>query len=323
MTTIGTHHDGTPIEAVTLENGHLSARILTYGAVIHRLVYIPLDRPVIVSASDPLSPPDALKYAGALVGRFANRIGGGRFTVDGKTFQTDQNENDSTTLHGGSDGLHCRNWTLDEAGADFVTLSHALPDGHMGFPGEARLRVTYRLDGSALDMRAVAEVSAPGPISLAQHAYFNLSGGGDVAGHSVRIDAAHYLPVDAQKVPLGHKAPVDGTAFDFRSVRPLGDAAPDHNFCLSDSPQPLRPVAWVSTDDLAMTVETTEPGLQFYDGAHLGGAPGADGVALPQRAGMALETQSWPDAPNQPAFPNAILRPGETYENHTRYVFGQ
>ncbi|MBV0911575.1 aldose epimerase family protein [Anianabacter salinae] len=314
--------DGRMVQAVTLSNGGLTARVLTYGAMVHDLRHVALDRPLVLSSPRLGDYEGGYLYAGTIVGRFANRIGNARFVLDGETHETDRNFLGRHTLHGGADGPHAQIWDIAEVSDSAVTLTLTLPDGHMGFPGEAQLTARIGLSGDgALEVTLSAQVTKPCPISLAHHGYFNLNGGGDVTGHRLRIAADHYLPVDAEMIPTGQIAPVADTSFDFRSARPIGEAGVDHNFCLSDGKRPMRPVAWLDGDGLRMTIETTEPGLQVYDGAHFAGVPGPDRAPLPARAGLALETQAWPDAMNQPGFPGCILRPGERYESVTRYVF--
>ena len=316
--------DGTPVRCWRLSAGGLEATILDWGATTVQDLH--LDGQRLVLGADTLAPyldPDGLMYAGAIVGRFANRIGNARFTLDGETHHTDPNFLGRHTLHGGHRGTGQRMWTVTDSAPDRLTLSVVLPDGDMGLPGEMQVTATYALlPGAVLAVAIEAQATRATPCSLAHHGYFTLDDSGSILRHRLRVAADHMLPVDDQMIPTGEIAPVAGTRFDFRDWREVGTAAGiDHNMCLSDRRGPMRPVAWVDRplSGLGLTVETTEPGLQVYDGAHLGGAPRRGGGTLAANAGLALETQGWPDAPNRPEFPDAILRPGQTYRAETLY----
>ncbi|MGI3170598.1 aldose epimerase family protein [Pseudooceanicola sp. C21-150M6] len=317
----GTLPDGRDVDVVTLRDGGMEARILTFGATVQDLrvsgqqVCLGGDR-----LEDYLG---SLRYAGAMVGRYANRIGGARFTLDGVTYHTDPNFRDRHTLHGGAESAGGQLWALGEVTDASVTLSLTMQDGHMGFPGVLTAEVTYRLDSGALVVEAEAVADRATPCCFAHHSYFVLDGSDDITGHRLKVAADRYLAVDADLIPEGPPAEVAGTAFDFRQMREIGTSGYDHNFCLSDAPAPLRPVAWLDSpaSGLRLTVETTEPGLQVYDGAHLGGAAGYGGTTLHPKAGLAMEAQAWPDSPNRPDFPQAILRPGEVWRSETRYRF--
>ena len=207
-----------------------------------------------------------------------------------------------------------------------LRLDLVLADGDMGFPGNMAVSATFSLPGKgvlAIDIRA--RTDAASPCSFAHHGYFTLDDSGDITGHWLRIDADGYLPVDADLIPTGAPAPVAGSAFDFRASRAIGKNGVDHNFCLSVARAPLRPVAELRSPQsgFAMTVETTEPGLQVYDGAYIPeqGLDGLDSRRYKPFAGVALETQAWPDAPNRPGFPSAILAPGDTYDHQVLYRF--
>jgi aldose 1-epimerase len=199
----------------------------------------------------------------------------------------------------------------------------------MGFPGNLEILQTFRLlEGGVLDITMRATTDAPTLCNLAHHSYFNLGMEETVDGHTLRVDAATYLPVDPELIPTGEPAPVAGTRFDFRTASPLGPASAkgliDHNFCLSDDRVAIHPVAELCCPEtgVAMEVRTTEPGLQVYCGAALDvPVPGLDGRRMGPRSGIALEPQVWPDAPHHPAFPQAVLRPGETYRQNTQFIF--
>lgn len=317
----GTLPDGRGVARVTLGAGRLQASVLTWGATVQDLRF---DGQRVVIGGDRIGDYlDGLCYAGAIVGRYANRIGGARFTLDGETWQTDRNFRERHTLHGGAQGTGTRLWTLAESGDSHVRLSLDLPNGDMGFPGALRIAATYRLlPPATLEVRIEAQTTRATPCSLAHHGYFVLDGAADIASHRLQIDAGGYLPVDRDLIPTGEVAPVAGTRFDFRSARQIGSHGYDHNFCLGRDRRALTRAARVTgPQGMMMTVATTEPGLQVYDGAHLGGVAGYGGHPLAPRAGLALETQAWPDSPNRPGFPDCILRPGQTWQAITRYAF--
>lgn len=316
--------DGRRVECLTLAGGGLTAQVLTLGAAVHDLRLEGVDHPLVLGCRDASDRLDRGIYMGAIVGRCANRIGGAGFVLDGRRHGTDPNFRGRHTLHGGAQGTHWHIWTVEDVAADCATLSLTLPDGAMGFPGTLSIQATFVVRDGALNLGIRAESDAPTPCNLAHHGYFNLDGSDDVRNHSLRIAADHYLPVDDDLIPLGDAAPVAGTRFDFRRSRPIGPGGYDHNFCLSDSPAAPRAVArLVGQTGISMQIETDQPGLQIYDGAHFDGVDGLDGRRYGPFAGVALETQGWPDAPNRPDFPDAILRPGQTYRHHTAYRFSR
>ncbi|KUP93299.1 aldose epimerase family protein [Tritonibacter horizontis] len=318
----GTLPDGRTVDRITIAAGDMEAAVLTWGATVQDLRVG--DQRVVLGADHLDTYLGDLLYAGAIVGRFANRIGNARFSLGSKTYHTDANFRDRHSLHGGKGGTGELLWTLAEHGADFARLRLVLPDGDMGFPGEMTVDATYRIEAPAtLRVDITAQSTKATPCSFAHHGYFVLDDSGDILGHQLQIEADHYLPVDADLIPTGQIAPVAQTDFDFRRARPVGGADYDHNFCLRGKATALRDVARLTsgTGGLSLTVATVEPGLQVYDGAHLGGATGHAGGRLRSNAGLALETQAWPDSPNRPEFPPCILQPGETYKTETHYRF--
>ncbi|MDP5305860.1 aldose epimerase family protein [Paracoccus sp. 2205BS29-5] len=318
----GSLPDGRQVQRVTLRGGRLTARVLTLGAIVQDLRLDGVGHPLVLGCPEPADYLAGGRYLGAIVGRFANRIGGARFRLDGRDHATDANFRARHTLHGGAEGCDLMLWHVEALASDRVSLRLELPDGHMGFPGRLRIGAQISLADDALGLTLLAQTDAPTPCSLAHHGYFDLDGSGDARDHRLQVMADGYLPVDDDLIPTGEIAPVAGGRFDFRAGRGIGDGGYDHNFCLSDAPQALRPVARLTgRDGLSMTVETTACGLQLYDGAHLSGVAGQDGRSHGAHAGIALETQHWPDAPNRPNFPDAILRPGRIYAETTRYRF--
>jgi aldose 1-epimerase len=341
----GTLPDGTAVVAYTLTNASgLELRALTYGATIVSLKTPDREGRYadIVLGYDQLNGYlEQSPYFGAIVGRYGNRIAKAKFTLDGKTYTLAAN-NGPNHLHGGLKGFDKVVWKAepfaDTRGAG-VVFTRTSPDGEEGYPGNLTAKITYTLtESNALKVDYEVTTDKATPQNLTQHAYFNLTGGaGDVLGHLMTINAAHYTPVDAALIPTGEIASVEGTPFDFRSETAIGAriAAPhpqiergggyDHNFVLSRTGPGLVEAASVYEPQSGRTLEvaTTEPGMQFYSGNFLDGSiTGKGGVKYTRRMGFCLETQHYPDSPNQPSFPSTILRPGETYRSQTVFTFG-
>lgn len=332
MSELGTSADGESVQRIRLCGERLSAAVLTYGAVIQELVVEMPEGPRSVTLGfDHLD--DYLAHSphmGCVAGRFANRIRDGRFTLDGQVYQLALNENGRTHLHGGNHGFGQRIWRLEELTEESVSLSLLSPDGEEGYPGRVTARCTYRLSGpTQLSIELSATTDAPTIINLATHSYFNLAGRGDIRDHRLQIDATRFTPVDGDLIPTGELRPVAGTVFDFRNLRPirLGDppALYDHNFVIDLAPTDVpRRVARVEAPDssLALEVWSTEPGLQFYDGAKIAvPVPGLGGRRYGPFSGLCLEPQCFPDSPNQAGFTDTVLRPGQTYRQTTEYRF--
>ena len=321
------------VERFAISGGGLTARIVSQGAAIQDLRLDGHDAPLVLGFADPDAYRENEPYLGAIAGRYANRIRNGRFAIDGESFQVERNFLGKHHLHGGLRGTSARSWVLADRAGDAVTLSLVDEAGAGGFPGRLQASVTYRVgEAGLLRIEVQAETDAPTLCNLTQHSYFNLNDGGwtDVFEHHLQIDANAYLPVDAEMIPTGQVEPVDGLPFDFRIMRPIrtdgGNGRYDHNFCLSAARQPIRRVAEARGERSGVTMEvwTTEPGLQFYSGEHLKGtAKGLEGRSYPAHSGFCLEAQVWPDSPNRPYFPQAVLRPGELYRQVTEYRFSR
>ena len=326
ITDFGQLPDGQTVQRISISGGGLTAQILTFGATVQDLRLDGVAHSLVLGSPTLLPYLTDFRYFGAIVGRFANRIAGGQFDLNGQTYALNCNDGGVQTLHGGAEGAGQLVWTVAHLGPDRVTLQLTLADGHMGFPGEMQVQATYSLPGEgALRLDIQARTDAASPCSFAHHGYFNLDGAGSVRDHVLQIDAEHYLPVDPGLIPTGQIAPVADTPFDFRAPRPIGDVGYDHNLCLSGTQQPLRQVARLvgATSGIVLTLSSTEPGLQVYDGQKIParGLDGLDGRRYGPHGGLALETQIWPDAPNRPEFPNCILRVGEVSEQITIYRF--
>jgi aldose 1-epimerase len=342
----GTLPDGRTVEQFTLRNAHgLEVRAMTYGAIITALrtpdragrlddIVLGYDSLAAYVRSSP--------YFGAVVGRYANRIAGGRFTLDGRTFQLARNDGPNH-LHGGIRGFDKVLWTAEPSeGPDgqAVTFRYTSPDGEEGYPGTLQVRVTYTLtprDELVVDYEATADRATP--VNLSQHTYWNLHGGGSgtILDHVLKLDASAFTPVDSTLIPTGQLAPVAGTPFDFRTPTAIGariDAADpqlkagrgyDHNWVLErDGRAGLVHAAQLvdSSSGRTLDVSTTEPGIQFYSGNFLDGTlRGKGGRAYVHRSGLCLETQHFPDSPNHPAFPSTVLRPGQTLRSRTVFAF--
>lgn len=320
--------DGAPVRRFTLRGGGLCARILTLGATVQDLRLAGHAAPLVLGFERLDHYLDHSPWFGAIAGRCANRIADARFVLDGERFDLDANDG-GNTLHGGRDGFHRRIWRPAGHGEDFVTLSLHDPDGAMGFPGALDVLCTYRLKPPAtLCVELVATCDRPTLCNLAHHSYFNLDDGGrgDIFGHRLSIAASAWLPLDRRSIPTGEVRPVEKTAFDFLLARPIGEAGAryDHNFCLSAARGALRQAAWVQggVSGVEMEVWTGEPGLQFFTGHFSDRAvPGLDGIVYRASAGLCLEPQVWPDSPNRPYFPQAVLRPGEEYRQASEFRF--
>ncbi|MCA1368932.1 galactose mutarotase [Bradyrhizobium sp. BRP14] len=322
---------GEPVHRVTLRGGGLTAKVITWGSVIQDLRLEGHAAPLVLGFEDFESYPAYSSYFGATPGRNANRIGGGRFMLDGKAYQLELNENGATHLHGGSDNIAKRNWTIVGRTDDSISLRITDPDGRAGYPGNCTVTCSYALKpGGILNVVYESVTDAPTLANVCQHSYFNLDGDPDAFGHDIMIAADYYLPTDERLIPTGEIRPVEGTAFDLTEMTPMrrqleGDKiAYDHNFCLSPDRVPKRSVALVRSINSGVSLEvlTTEPGVQLYTGSKLNvPIAGLEGRRYGPFAGFCLETQIWPDALNHEGFPKAVLRPGETLRQETDYVF--
>ena len=341
----GTTREGQPVERVTLRSGRgMCVRLMTYGGVILS-IEVPDRRgrtDDVVLGYATLADYEALSgsiYFGALIGRYANRIGGARFSLGGKTYELAPNDS-GNTLHGGLRGFDKVVWSVAPHAGAAATLTTTSADGDEGFPGTVRMHVTYALtDANELRIDYEATTDKATVLNVTNHSYFNLAGNGsgDVGGLLLCVNADRFTPVGANLIPTGEFAPVAGTPLDFREMTPLGarlrSGFPqmvhargyDHNFVLNKrEPGELSFAAraYDPASGRVLDCFTTQPGLQVYTGNFLDGTTvGSAGVAYRQGDGFTLETQHFPDSPNQPAFPSTELRPGETFRSTTVFRF--
>lgn len=339
-TTFGRMPDGREVRLLTIgaEPGPV-VEVLTLGATVHRLVVTCGDgerRNVVLGHPDVEERLAADTYIGGTIGRYANRIAGGRFPLDGAEVEVRTHDR-GNSLHGGPDGFDVRLWDVESHGPDQVVLSLVSPDGDQGFPGEVTARVTYDVDGDVVRVTMQATTDAPTVVNLTNHAYFNLDGegSGTVDDHELLVEADGFTPVDATGIPAGGHAPVDGTPFDFRTSTPIGPAIRaehpqvvdargiDHNYVVRGDG--LRRAAVLASPRTRTAVElwSDRPGLQVYTGNFLDGTRrSTSGARYRQSDGVALEPQLFPDSPHHPEWPSAVLRPGETYAATLEWRFG-
>ena len=303
-----------------LRNDTLRATIDTLGATLSRLSALTPGgwRDIALSSWDD-------PYIGRTVGRYANRLAGGRFSLDGQVWQTDVNE-PPNSLHGGADGFSQRQWVVVASTATTAALRLTSPDGDQGYPGQLEAAVVFDLAPGALTLTYAATTDRPTVVNLTLHPYFNLTGDATIDDHRLQLAATDYTPTGPDGIPTGAIAPVAGTGLDFTRPRQLGGAraamlaqgldrqgALDHNFVVPG--QGVHEMArLIAPDGLALVVLSDAPGVQIYDAAWFDGSvAGPDHRPYGPHAGLAIEPQSPPDAPNQPNFPNTVLRPGETW----------
>ena len=341
----GTLPDGTAVDLFTMVNANgMEVRATNYGGIITALL-VPdgsgkaTDVTLGLKSFDDYvkNPP----YFGAIIGRYGNRIAKGQFKIDDQTYKLPKNDGPNT-LHGGVKGFDKVVWQaepFEKEDSVGVIFTYTSKDGEEGFPGNLQTRVTYTLtDKNELSFDYHATTDKPTVVNLTQHAYFNLAGdgNGDVLGHEFTLYANEYTPVNKQLIPTGKLAPVADTPFDFRNKVKLADRVAadheqikfaggiDHNFVLNRKQPGLVLAARVSepTTRRVMEVHTTEPGVQFYTGNFLDDKLAAkSGKPYAKHSGFCLETQHYPDSPNQPEFPSTVLRPGEEYNSKTVYTF--
>ncbi len=328
--------DRTPL---ILAGEHVRLVVLPLGATLHRFDVRLADggwRNIVLGAREGAEYLGSHRYLGMTVGRFANRLAGGRFVLDGVEHQVDVNE-PPNQLHGGTDGFHARTWLVAGQGADWVELALTSPDGDQGFPGRLDARARYELIPGGAQVTYWATTDAATVVNLTTHPYFNLHGEGEGTAddHVLTVHASRYTPNRDDGIPTGELRPVAGSALDLRGGRPLGEARVaaegegltrrgglDHNFAI-DGDGLREHCRLVAPDGLALVIRSNQPGLQVYGGDHFDGSQyGTSGRPYPRRAGVALEAQGFPDAPNHPQFPSTVLRPGQEFLAVTQWLLG-
>jgi aldose 1-epimerase len=333
--------DGKPVELYTLQDDKITVRILTYGGIVTS-IEAP-DRTG--KATDIVLGFDSLDgyvstgnkpYMGAIIGRYANRIAGGTFKLNGKAYQVPKNDGDNA-LHGGVIGFNKKVWAAKEI-KDGVELTYVSESGEQGFPGTLTTTVRYTLSGNELRIEYSATTDADTVLNLTNHSYFNLKGqgNGDILGHEMKIYAKRYTPVDKNLIPTGDLAPVAGTPFDFLKSTVIGSRIDadneqlklahgyDQNWVLDGDGKKvgLAAEAYEPTTGRVLEVLTDQPGIQFYAGNFLDGSvTGTGGKVYNRRFAFCLETQHYPDSPNHPKFPTTELKPGQTFHSVTVYRF--
>ncbi|KAF4090313.1 hypothetical protein AMELA_G00050470 [Ameiurus melas] len=324
------------VEKWTLRSKSVSVEIISLGCVITAIKT--LDRKgqsadIVLGFDDVESYLTNSRYFGAVVGRVANRIAKAQFAIEGKLYNLAVN-NGPNSLHGGIRGFDQAVWSCEPV-PNGVRLSHMSPDGDEGYPGNLKVSVTYTLEENTLSVQYCAQSDQTTPINLTNHSYFNLAGQGapDIYDHEVSISAEAYLPVDDKMIPTGEIRPVENSLFDLRKPVVLGSRLKelpgpgfDHNFCLwlpGQYKQEMKCARVVHPGTgRVLELSTTQPGIQFYTSNFLDGTVGGKGgTSYPKHSAFCLETQNWPDAVNQPQFPEALLRPGEEYTHATRFKF--
>lgn len=315
----GTTAVGRSVDKITLSNGDLTVCLLTWGAVVHsvRLAGVAHN---LTLGSDRLADYEGdMRFHGAIIAPVANRIGHARATIGGREHRFEANQA-GHCLHSGATGAHLQVWDIVSASESAATLALTFADGLGGFPGNRRVEARFSLtDRATLRLELHATTDAETLWNATSHGYWTMDGGPDWTGHSLQIKADHYLPTDETDRPTGEIRPVEGSAMDFRHLRQPAHGTPpiDHCFCLSDGPRPLRDVVLLKGQSgLTMTVATTEPGVQIYDGR----AARRPGHGLYEA--FAIETQGWSDAPSYPDFPPVTLRPDHPSRQITEWRFG-
>lgn len=344
-TLFGKLADGTEIHSWTLENGGTRLKVLSYGGIVRSLEVPDRDgryANISLGFDSVEDYVESSPYFGALIGRYGNRIGAGRFTLDGEAHQVDVNDG-VNSLHGGATGLDKHVWDVEPftKGSDVgLYLHHTSVDGEMGYPGTLEVKVTYTLTERGewrIDYEATTDKATV--VNLTSHVYWNLAGesSGTIEDHELTIAASRYTPTDSGLIPTGELAPVSGTPFDFRETKTIGRdiraahvqqvhaKGYDHNWVL-DKGVTTEPVHVATLRDprsgRTLRIATDQPGLQFYSGNFLDGTlVGTGGRTYRQGDAVCLETQHFPDSPNQPSFPSTVLRPGRTYRTTTIHTF--
>ena len=312
MNVFGITKAGQQVHQITLAAGDLTVNLLTWGAVIRDVRRKGIDRSLTLGSDNFADYETTMQHHGALIGPVANRISTARVRLDGMMHELERNQDGRIHLHSGAQATHLQVWKLTDQTTNSATLSLNLADGLCGLPGNRKISVTYTVTAPAtLTMQVHGVTDTKTLMNFANHSYWNLDGSDNYAGHQLQIAAAHYLPCTDDACPTGDIADVSDTEMDFRKGKTIAPHDPpfDNNFCLSTGQTALRDVLELTGQSgLCMRMATTEPGLQIYDGR-------------PTYAGLAIEAQGWPDAPNNHGFPSIIVTPETPYSQTTRWTF--
>lgn len=306
---------------IEISNGPLRARLLAKGAALGGLWHSAVSGSLVLGYTDDTD----LGYMGALVGPVANRVGGAVIEIDGTRWQMHANEADNC-LHSGDQGIHARVWQVADQSATSVTFSLTLQHGDCGLPGLRQITACYTLKQSSLRLDISANTDRKTVMNIAHHPYWNLAATGDIRSHDLLVHADTYLPVDDDKIPTGEQASLGDLGLTARASTPLVNAGPiDHNLCLASTrSETLRPAACLTgPNGMHLSLSTTEPGLQVYDGSGLSGQESSHYIGAPigPYAGIAMEPQGWPDAAHRESYPSIVLLPGNNYRQSTLYSF--
>lgn len=315
----GTTLDGRHVQKIILQDSGLCVSVLTWGAVVQSVRLDGVAHDLTLGSPRLRDYEGAMRHHGSLIGPVVNRITGAKAQICGREFAFEANQDGRITLHAGDAGTHLKIWRLAELSETSATLTLDLPDGDGGFPGNRRISARYTISAPAtLRLDITASTDAPTLINFANHSYWNLDGTTEWSGHRLMILADRYLPTTPDFTPQGRVAPVSESDMDFRSEREItvGQHAFDTNFCLADARRPLtEALRLTGASGVSMTVATTEPGIQVYDGRN---------AIRPGRAayeGLAVEAQFWPDAPNNPDYPDILVMPDTHWQQSTEWRF--
>lgn len=315
----GTTQTGQTVDKITLSNAQLCVGILTYGAILQSVRLAGVDYDLTLGSDLIADYEGAMMYNGSLVAPIVNRFTNAQAPLADQILRFETNFLGKHSLHSGAAGVQHKCWTLEAATQDTVQLALTLPDGEGGFPGQRNVTVRFALDGATLRMDVTVVSDKATLWNAANHSYWNLDGAASYDGHSLQIMADHYLPTDADFVPTGEVRAVAGTNMDFRTPRRIAPQSPalDNCFCLGQGQTALRPALILTgASGVQMTVSTTEAGIQAYDHRHIP----PRGAAY---AGLAIEAQNWPDAPNHAGFPDITLNAGQSLTQTTAWHFAQ
>ena len=326
---------GADVNDFILKDGKLEVRVSEYGATVRSVKFDGVECVLGYDTIDGYVSGNS--YQGATVGRYANRIAGGSFILDGKKYELDKNENGKTTLHGGETGFRFKILSGEAVGDSSARFSAVSPDGDGGFPGEMRFSVTFSVKDNALEIKYEATSTKTTVMNFTNHAYFTL-GAENCLDTELKINAFAFSPIDSDMIPTGKNVPVDGTPFDLREPKRIGDGIAssypqivaekgyDHNFCLCGEPRAVKECAaeaFCPASGITVVCSTDLPGLQLYTTNMLDEPGGRGGARLFPHEAFCLETQFYPNTPNEPLFPSCTVKAGEVFKSITRFAFSR